>query len=119
MLVTSVPARTRRTESQLRVRRLGARLPGRARGRLPRAHQHGGQPGPRLAGASISCSPTRRRAISRAGWSSATSIARRLRIPARARTFTYPVYMVYPEARDEEAYEPILVGLRRAAERLI
>ena len=27
----------------------------------------------------------------------------RLRIPARARTFTYPVYMVYPEARDEEA----------------
>jgi hypothetical protein len=29
------------------------------------------------------------------------------------------VYMVYPEARDEEAYEPILAGLRRAAERLI
>ena len=27
--------------------------------------------------------------------------------------------MVYPEARDEEAYEPILDGLRRAAERLI
>ena len=44
---------------------------------------------------------------------------RRLRIPARARAFTYPVYMVYPEARDEEAYEPILQGLRRAAERLI
>ena len=44
---------------------------------------------------------------------------RRLRIPARARAFTYPVYMVYPEARDEEAYEPILAGLRRAAERLI
>jgi DNA-binding transcriptional LysR family regulator len=44
---------------------------------------------------------------------------RRLRIPARARTFTYPVYMVYPEARDEEAYEPVLAGLRRAAERLI
>ena len=44
---------------------------------------------------------------------------RRLRIPARARTFTYPVYMVYPEARDEEAYEPILEGLRRAAVRLI
>ena len=44
---------------------------------------------------------------------------RRLRIPARARAFTYPVYMVYPEARDEEAYEPILDGLRRAAERLI
>lgn len=44
---------------------------------------------------------------------------RRLRIPARARVFTYPVYMVYPEARDEEAYEPILDGLRRASERLI
>jgi molybdate transport repressor ModE-like protein len=44
---------------------------------------------------------------------------RRLRIPARARAFTYPVYMVYPEARDEEAYEPILDGLRRASERLI
>ena len=44
---------------------------------------------------------------------------RRLRIPARARTFSSPVYMVYPEARDEEAYEPILQGLRRAAERLI
>ena len=44
---------------------------------------------------------------------------RRLRMPARARAFTYPVYMVYPEARDEEAYEPILDGLRRAAERLV
>ena len=44
---------------------------------------------------------------------------RRLRVPARARKFSYPVYMVYPEARDEEAYEPILDGLRRAAERLI
>jgi LysR family transcriptional regulator, flagellar master operon regulator len=44
---------------------------------------------------------------------------RRLRIPARARAFSCPVYMVYPEARDEEAYEPILKGLRRAAQRLI
>jgi LysR family transcriptional regulator, flagellar master operon regulator len=44
---------------------------------------------------------------------------RRLRIPARARAFSCPVYMVYPETRDEEAYEPILKGLRRAAERLI
>jgi len=40
---------------------------------------------------------------------------RRLRIPARARAFTYPVYMVYPEARDEEAYEPILQALRNNA----
>jgi DNA-binding transcriptional LysR family regulator len=39
----------------------------------------------------------------------------RLRQPRRARRFVYPVYMVYPEARDEEAYEPIIVGLRRAA----
>ena len=44
---------------------------------------------------------------------------RRLRVPSRARAFTYPVYMVYPEARDEEAYEPILEGLRRGAERLM
>jgi DNA-binding transcriptional LysR family regulator len=43
---------------------------------------------------------------------------RRLRIPSRARKFTCPVYLVYPEARDEEAYEPILDGLRQAAARL-
>ena len=41
----------------------------------------------------------------------------RLRSAKRARKFTYPVYMVYPEARDEEAYEPILKGLRREAGR--
>ena len=41
----------------------------------------------------------------------------RLRTPKRARKFVYPVYMVYPEARDEEAYEPILEGLRRHAGR--
>ncbi len=39
----------------------------------------------------------------------------RLRSPKRARRFVYPVYMVYPQARDEEAYEPILSGLRREA----
>jgi DNA-binding transcriptional LysR family regulator len=39
----------------------------------------------------------------------------RLRQPKRARRFVYPVYMVYPEARDEEAYEPIIDGLRRAS----
>jgi DNA-binding transcriptional LysR family regulator len=44
---------------------------------------------------------------------------RRLRIPARARAFSCPVYMVYPEARDEEAYEPILEGLRSSARRLM
>ena len=42
---------------------------------------------------------------------------RRLRTPARARAFTCPVYLVYPETRDEEAYEPILDGLREEAER--
>ena len=30
-----------------------------------------------------------------------------------------PVYMVYPEARDEEAFEPILEGLRQASKRLL
>jgi DNA-binding transcriptional LysR family regulator len=44
-----------------------------------------------------------------------THVARgRLRQP-RARKFVYPVYMVYPEARNEEAYEPILDSLRRQA----
>lgn len=42
----------------------------------------------------------------------------RLRRPKRARKFVYPVYMVYPEARDEEAFEPILAGLRQHAEKL-
>jgi DNA-binding transcriptional LysR family regulator len=42
----------------------------------------------------------------------------RLRIPKRVRKFVYPVYMVYPEARDEEAYEPILAGLRREAAKI-
>ncbi len=37
----------------------------------------------------------------------------RLRQPKRARRFVYPVYMVYPETRDEEAYEPIIEVLRR------
>ena len=44
-----------------------------------------------------------------------THIARgRLRLNKRARKFVYPVFMVYPEARDEAAYEPILEGLRKS-----
>ena len=42
----------------------------------------------------------------------------RVREPKRARKFVYPVYMVYPETRNDEAYEPILRGLRRAAAKL-
>ncbi len=42
----------------------------------------------------------------------------RVREPKRSRKFVYPVYMVYPETRNEEAYEPILRGLRRAAAKL-
>lgn len=42
----------------------------------------------------------------------------RLRQPKRARKFVYPVYMVYPETRDVEAYEPILAGLRRESQKL-
>jgi len=42
----------------------------------------------------------------------------RLRIPKRARRFRYPVYVVYPEVRDEEAYEPILEALRTEAHKL-
>lgn len=42
----------------------------------------------------------------------------RLHQPKRARRFVYPVYMVYPEARDEDTYDLIIQGLRRAAARL-
>lgn len=42
----------------------------------------------------------------------------RLRLNKRARKFVYPVFMVYPQARDEEAYEPILAGLRATAANL-
>jgi len=42
----------------------------------------------------------------------------RLRLAPRARKFSYPVYMAFPETRDEEAYEPILQALRKHAERL-
>lgn len=42
----------------------------------------------------------------------------RVRLVKRARKFVYPVYMIYPETRDEEAFEPILTGLRREAARL-
>ena len=41
----------------------------------------------------------------------------RLREPKRARRFIYPVYMIFPEARDIEAYAPILDGLRTEAAR--
>jgi LysR family transcriptional regulator, flagellar master operon regulator len=41
----------------------------------------------------------------------------RLREPKRARKFVYPVYMIYPETRDEDAYEPIIASLRREASR--
>jgi DNA-binding transcriptional LysR family regulator len=43
---------------------------------------------------------------------------RRLRVLPRARKFVCPVFLVYPEARDEEAYEPILDTLRQAAAKL-
>jgi LysR family transcriptional regulator, flagellar master operon regulator len=38
-----------------------------------------------------------------------------LKIIKRAPRFVYPVYAVFPEDRDEEAYEPILEGLQRMA----
>lgn len=34
----------------------------------------------------------------------------------KARKFLYPVYMVFPEERDEEAYEPVLQALRDMAD---
>ncbi|MEZ5899762.1 MAG: LysR family transcriptional regulator [Hyphomicrobium sp.] len=41
----------------------------------------------------------------------------RLRQPKRGRKFVYPVCMVYPETRNEEAYETILDGIRAEAAR--
>jgi DNA-binding transcriptional LysR family regulator len=41
----------------------------------------------------------------------------RLRQPKRGRKFIYPVYMVYPETRNEESFEPLLERLRREAAR--
>lgn len=47
-----------------------------------------------------------------------THIAReRLRLAKRSRKFVYPVYMVYPEARNEESFEPLLERLRGEAAR--
>lgn len=43
----------------------------------------------------------------------------RLRLVRRTRRFVYPVFMVYPEDRDEEAFKPILEGLRREAKRVM
>lgn len=43
----------------------------------------------------------------------------RLKLVKRARRFIYPVYMVYPEDRDEDAFKPILEGLRREAKRVL
>lgn len=42
----------------------------------------------------------------------------RLRLVKRRRRFTYPVFAVYPETRDEDAYEPILEGLRQITSKL-
>lgn len=42
----------------------------------------------------------------------------RVKLARRARRFVYPVYMVYPEDRDAEAFQPILEGLRRDARRV-
>jgi len=42
----------------------------------------------------------------------------RLKTPKGTRKFIYPVYMVYPETRDEDAYEPILEALRRETRRV-
>ena len=40
----------------------------------------------------------------------------RLRLVRRARRFVYPVYVVYPEDRDEESFDPLLEGLRETGE---
>ncbi len=40
----------------------------------------------------------------------------RLKLVERARRFVYPVYVAFPEDRDEQAFEPLLSGLRRFAD---
>jgi DNA-binding transcriptional LysR family regulator len=42
----------------------------------------------------------------------------RLRLSGKGRRFTAPVCMLYPESRDEEAYEPLIDGLRQVVGRL-
>jgi LysR family transcriptional regulator, flagellar master operon regulator len=44
--------------------------------------------------------------------------AGRLHVVKRTPRFVYPVYAVYPEQRDEAAFEPLLQGLRQVAEQL-
>ena len=39
-----------------------------------------------------------------------------IKLVTRARRFIYPVYAVYPEDRDDEAYNPILESLRQTVE---
>jgi DNA-binding transcriptional LysR family regulator len=41
---------------------------------------------------------------------------RRLKLVKRARRFVYPVCVAVPQERDEDAYAPILDGLRQIAE---
>ena len=42
----------------------------------------------------------------------------RLKLARRGRRFVYPVYVVYPETHDEDAFAPILAGLRQEAARI-
>ncbi len=43
----------------------------------------------------------------------------RLTLVRRARRFIYPVYLVYPDDRDQESFDPLLHGLRRVAEQTV
>lgn len=43
----------------------------------------------------------------------------RLKLVSRARRFVYPVYAVYPENRDDAAFDPLLGGLRRIADETV
>ncbi len=114
VLVTSAPGRRRHHSDYVFVD-WGPDFQADHAAAYPELEQHRRQPRSGLDGASTICSPTRPPATSRAGSSSITSPAAgcasrrgRARSPAA-------VYMVYPETRDEEAYEPILEGLRQAA----
>ena len=114
--MTSVPADAAAQLGRLCVHRLGARTSSRTTPPPTRSSPTPASISTSARSASIICSPTSARAIFPSAHRAARTSSRgRLRQPKRARKFVYPVYMVYPETRNEEAYEPILERLRRQA----
>ena len=115
VLVTSVPASQRRSRVRLCVHRLGAGFPAGPRRRLPRVHQPGPQSRSRSGRPRLSADQRVLGLFPLAPRQLVSSRADACDCPSGRASSSIPVYVVYPEARNEEAYEPILNGLRRLA----